>query len=446
METPASQQLSQVSVHALNPSHEFPKKPLDDFSITEAHFERASINERVSGVENTNAPMHLPPFAVMYATARLPLSIYQNKDFRNSYGEASNHRPTVLSEPSTDLDTELRGLQSDTASSGVNIDMDTTRNASMAFDFDPSLCDQSMLSTINWLPNEFLRDTRSEVPPENASSQPCHPALPNIHAAPGTWQLPVIDSDHLIQENISQMPPGHHFIGNGINGPSQYPHILNQSCPRPETVDSSKRSVEHSVNDGGTRLLNYKKAPSSWPILPADATVPAAKSPSDDIDVHHLGFPPLHDIHVDNISNDVVQKLRPLQQLAYNVIYRNFLVLCRNKSPFFETFESEIFPSAETCTHFIASFFDSFQTVYPIFHLSTFDPNQCHWLVTIAIAAIGCHSSGIREVDRCTAAFHEMIRRAILAEVRPFPRFQFADADSNYSQERTSWAEPSYLS
>jgi hypothetical protein len=50
-------------------------------------------------------------------------------------------------------------------------------------------------------------------------------------------------------------------------------------------------------------------------------------------------------------------------------------------------------------------------------HLPTFDPNQCHWLLTLAIVAAGCHCSGIPETDQCTAAFHEMIRRAFLAEV-----------------------------
>lgn len=417
LEPQASRKPSEIPINGFGDPHASPKKSFDTFSsITKTHFGDTSTNESGSGTGATSTQLYHASLKAASAPDHLQFGVRQNGDCRDPHRDVSNSGPLVFSGPSLGICAEMKSLQSDMASSGVDIDMNTTGNANMALEFDTSLLDQSMLSTINWLPNELLDGARSEGPlSENVSSQPSHHALPDAYVARGVSKPPVIKSDHFICKNISQTPPGYHSIGSHSTSLRRPSHS--------ESVDSSKRLADYHVDDGCARLPKYRKQHTLWPTSSVDTIALAEGSSGDDDGAQNLGFPPLHDMQVDNISEEVMRKMQPLQQHAYDEIHENFLMLCHNKNPFFETFESESFPSAETCTQYLACFFDSFQTVYPIFHLPTFDPNQCHWLVTIAVAAIGCHSSGIREVNRCTAAFHEMIRRAIFAEVKFFLLF-----------------------
>lgn len=107
-----------------------------------------------------------------------------------------------------------------------------------------------------------------------------------------------------------------------------------------------------------------------------------------------------------------------IQPSTYTKIHSMFFKLCCTENFIYQKFESEEFPTAEILANFIHFYFDTFQPVYPILHPPTFDPNECHWLVTLAISAIGCHVAGIPETEPNTVAFHEFLRRAINVEVR----------------------------
>jgi hypothetical protein len=128
-------------------------------------------------------------------------------------------------------------------------------------------------------------------------------------------------------------------------------------------------------------------------------------------------FPVIPKLQKDNVSGDAIHFVPDIEPSTYDEIYHQFISLCRRENPFFEVFGSDNFPTADELKWLIASFFDCFQAIYPILHLPTFDPNTCHWFLTVSIAAIGCHAAQIPEMEQCTAAFHELVRRGIHVEV-----------------------------
>ena len=399
----AASQPSPLPVDGLNEFHLSPKMSVHNLSnLREAHPATISSSERGAAAA-TNPELHRPP---SNASTQMPLDVYPHGDGSHSYGEISNPDMSRLFslEQATGISAGMNSLPSDMTSSSMDM--------GMALDFDPSLFDQSMLSTINWLPNNFLTGASNEQSPSaKVSAQFSQPPL-DAYTDRTAWQPPVINIDPSTYDNISQTPSGHRSLGTELGSPRRFSHVFSEASPNSEPVDSAKRSADSYVDGGGARLPKYRKKNNPWSTSSIDTSA--------FIDARRFGFPSLQEIHVEHTSDEAMRSIRPIEQTTHDEIHRNFLLLCRNDNPFFEMFDSENFPTAEICTQYLACFFDSFQTVYPIFHPPTFDPNQCHWLVTLAIVSVGCHSSGIREIDQCSAAFYEMIRRAIYVEVSPF--------------------------
>ncbi|KAJ5152345.1 hypothetical protein N7492_010640 [Penicillium capsulatum] len=418
MDNSASRRLTQDPVDGLGDSATLPIDAINTLSnLTEPQIDNNTTTGRKSQAGTSKIQLCPPPFNDASIPGHLPLEVCPDKIRRDPYGEISSSGTTVFSEPSASLGADVNSLQPDMASPGMDIGMGMTGSTSMALVFDSPLFDRSMLSTINWLPDELLTRAQSEFTSSaRVPSQLSHPAPPGVPMAHGAWRPLIINSEQSIYESNPQTPSGYRSIGTDSGSPRRYSLLPNESSPNFEFFDLSKRSANHLVDSGDTRPPKYRKKYMSWSASPADNPPSAEEIRGGDNHSIRLSFPPRHDMQMVNISDEVMRSVRPLQQGAYDVVYRNFLVLCRTPNPFFEPFESDNFPSVETCTQYLACFFESFLTTYPIFHLPTFDPNQCHWLVTMAIMAIGCHGSGIREIDRCTAAFQEMTRRAICAE------------------------------
>lgn len=83
---------------------------------------------------------------------------------------------------------------------------------------------------------------------------------------------------------------------------------------------------------------------------------------------------------------------------------------CINNSPYFIQFQHGQFPAGPTLSRFIANYIEFFHQTLPFLHLPTFDIKNSHWLLLLAMAAMGSqyHSS-----SSYTRPMHEFLRRAI---------------------------------
>lgn len=391
-----------------------PKASVNTFSTqVGTHAESAPSEGRASS-------LYFPSSNQLPST-RLSLAMCPNEDGQHPHNEmtTSNVPKTFSLDPTSNLGPNMRNLQPGMTTSGVDIEMDMDGNEDMTLDFDPSLFDQSMLSTINWLPNDFFTsDSNEQIQTPGVPSQQPQPVASDSHAARMTWHPPVINSEQAspsMAENIPYTPLEHISLGTDMGSPRRYSHVGSEASPHSESVDSTKQSSDYYVDGGGARLPKYRKKQSPWSTSTVAAVAVSEQSISENTSRRH-GFPNTHEINTDNIS-EVARSVRPIETSTHHELYRNFLLLCRTDNPFFEMFESDNFPTAQDCTGYLACYFDSFHDVYPIMHLPTFDPNRCHSLLVLAIVAIGCQTLVTHEADQYRDAFHEMIRRAIYVEV-----------------------------
>lgn len=418
-----SHQLGQFSINGMNNTPTSPKASIHPFqSPADPRTEKKSSDGRGSVAGPSNPQLYTPSANPAADPPTLQPSVYPNGEYNPGYGELPNSGMLPVG-TTANLVHEMRDVEAGMAGPGVDMDIDMTGNPEMALGFDPSMFDPSMLSTINWLPNEFFAGPSSDHSQSSRAPQPFPPgALADNYAARLTWQPSVINADNIspsVPENNTHTPSGPLSLGTDMESPRRYSHVGSEASPHAESVDSGKRSADFYVDGGGARLPRYRKKQAPWSTSSTDLPAATGQAISGN-NARRFGFPGVQEVYMDNIPEEVQHSIRPLEAATYDELYRNFLLLCRNDNPFFEMFETENFPRLEECTRYLACYFDSFQAVYPIFHVSTFDVNQCHWILALAILAIGCHSSSIHDADQCTAAFHEMLRRAIHVEASLF--------------------------
>ena len=127
-------------------------------------------------------------------------------------------------------------------------------------------------------------------------------------------------------------------------------------------------------------------------------------------------------------ADDVVDAWRvpehtiPLTAETHQVIKQHFLQLCAGGSSGFALFESDCFPSVKTVNACIQLYFEHFHKGFPLVHKPTFlgmGLPQPHWLLLLAVAAIGSNYADIAESADFREAFQEFLRRAtsLIAEV-----------------------------
>lgn len=398
----AAAQLGQFAIHP-------PRELVQSSTPSSDHIQPISQTPHI--VTDASARLYRSNETRQSPVERLSHDVYP-EDISAAYPNDSDlHTSKEFPGPSGSLDSEIRNFQPE---------MTMAEAPDVALEFDPALFDQSMLSTINWLPSELLSSAYSQAPQSiSVSSQYNQSVNPHAYCSRPAGQPPVINTGQISPvhaESISQIPPLQAALEVNLENPNQSPHAMSEPS-QAESVDSAKRSADYYVDGAGARLPKYRKKIKPWARSPADLVDFGKRLIAEDSG-HRFNFPSISEVRIDRMSEDINRFAQRIEVSTYDEIRRNFVQLCCSENPFFEKFESEGFPNIEECNVFIGLFFDSFQVVYPILHLSTFDPNACHWLLTLSIVALGCHVSHIFEMEECTTALHELIRRGIHVEVK----------------------------
>ncbi|KAJ5456687.1 hypothetical protein N7530_011961 [Penicillium desertorum] len=407
---------SQFSIHMQNEPAS--SRTLLNVSSTPGSDHAKRIPQNAHTIADSSTLRFYLPNEIQGRSETLPLSVYPG-GIKQTYDHSSSDIPKVFPVGSSNnLDSEMRDIQPGMNTAG-DIEMTMANNPEVPLEFDPTLFDQSMLSTINWLPCDLLPgDPNGHAHSAGAASQYNQSLSPNACFSRAAWQPPVINAGQigsLQPERASQTPSVHVSLRNNMGSPNQYSHGISEPSPHTESVGSSKGSADYYVDGAPSRLPKYGKKHTPWPGESVER-VDIGKQLLVEDDEHRFDFPIISELRPDQIPEDITRFTQRIETTTYDEIYRHFVQLCRTETPFFEVFESERFPTADECNQFIILFFDSFQAVYPILHLPKFDPNTSYWLLTLSIVALGCHVSHVPEMEQCTTALHELIRRGIYLE------------------------------
>lgn len=120
----------------------------------------------------------------------------------------------------------------------------------------------------------------------------------------------------------------------------------------------------------------------------------------------HKASRPEEDWHLEDYDH-----VPTLPERVYETINRNFEML-NTDSGLCRKFTDKQLPPITTMNSFIQSYFEHYSHVFPMIHQPTFDTTDVHWVLILAVAAIGCGFSQLG--NTCTTfILQEFLRRSV---------------------------------
>jgi uncharacterized Zn finger protein (UPF0148 family) len=350
---------------------------------------------------------------------RLPFDQYAGVNLQQLYPHmpTSDIRATLANDQGTRFHHQF---QPELADSNIGIDMAVAHNQQLQLGFTQPYLDQSVASTINWLSNDLLLDTTSDRSIGNRlPSHLLQGKTLDSSLAQTSWFPPVVNTEQAspsLPKNDYQTPSRNTSLGTDLDSPGRYSRdVVQSSTSQTRQCNTSQRPADSYIDSGGARLPRNRRKQDPGPRPSAVLIDIRAQLQQTDAQPR-FSFPINQEPREETMPQEVVINCQ-IDPPTYDSLYKAFLQLCCSGNFLYPEFETRNFPSVEIMSRCVRLYFNSFQTIYPILHSPTFNPNTCHWLVTLAISAIGCHSAGFDEQDDCAAAFHELLRRAINVEV-----------------------------
>ncbi|KAL2821597.1 fungal-specific transcription factor domain-containing protein [Aspergillus granulosus] len=282
--------------------------------------------------------------------------------------------------------------------------------------FSQPLLGQPAVPTINWLSNDlFLESAPDQSLTSGPSAHPFQTGVFDSSLNQTTWLPPVINTEphaSSLSGSLSQTPSGTTSLVGDVESPGRFARGLRQqslSHPGP-----SKRPTDYNPDEPTDRLHKQRRKHSSWPSQTTESLEIFLKFQNSNAKPH-FAFPISQEVHGESVPNTSVNC--NLDPPAYDQLYDAFSRLCCQDNFLYPKFETDSFPDTRMISSFLQHYFQFCHPLYPMLHAPSFNPNKCHWMLILAIAAMGSHCAGVCEQNGTVTAFHEFLRRAILVEV-----------------------------
>jgi Fungal specific transcription factor domain len=288
------------------------------------------------------------------------------------------------------------------------ISLDIPQSSELELPLDPELFQPVDDLNTNWLPIDISKDFNYLQPMDpNISYDAAHQWWLESLNAKNEWLEPTTNVDHVPTLGLSEQPPSLPFAT--TQSPQSLSSLSQDGSSLSASNDEASGFGDHYVDGEGARHTKRKRRKTCWgppedPISPyVPGVVPRSK----------LAFPMVHEKLAHEICLNTFT--RQIPSSTYEIILSMFGKLCCAQT-LFTPFESTQFPVADILSYFICHYLDEFQSVYPVFHMPTFDLNQAHWILILTVSAIG--SCFISSPDTAHYAYplQEFARRAILVE------------------------------
>ncbi|KAL4866353.1 hypothetical protein BDV12DRAFT_173097 [Aspergillus spectabilis] len=308
----------------------------------------------------------------------------------------------------------IEGQQTDISGPGNMVPGNQgSENQHVPLDFPPSLLGQSAVPTINWLSSDlFLESAPGQGLTSGPSQHPFQAGVFDGTLNQTTWLPPVINTEphgSSISGSFSQTPSGTTSLIGDVESPGHLPRGFRQ----PSQSGPSKRPTDYSIDEPSERVAKHRQKQSLWAtqnIESLDIFLKFQNSNSKP----RFAFPPPHETQIDTVPETPLDC--NLDTSTYDQIHDAFSRLCCTDNFLYPKFETHYFPDAQGLSNFLNHYFHFYHALYPIFHTPTFNPNKCHWIVTLALAAIGSHSASFCEQNGTAMGLHEFLRRALCVE------------------------------
>ncbi|OKL56172.1 hypothetical protein UA08_08491 [Talaromyces atroroseus] len=294
-----------------------------------------------------------------------------------------------------------------------DMSLDIAQSSGLELPLDPELFQPVDDLSMNWLPIDFSKDLDSLQPMDpDFSYDTAHEWWLESLNAKDEWLEPTTDMGHIAMLGLTEQSCSLPFTT------TKSSQLLSSLSPDGSSLSASNDEKlgfgDHYVDGEGSRHTKQKRkrktcwAPSENLIssfkVHVAGTVPQTK----------LAFPAIHEklAHEICLNTSTVRQIPPS---TYGTILNMFNKLCCAQT-LFTPFESSEFPGADLLSYFLCHYLDEFQSVYPVFHMPTFDLNEAHWILILTISGIGSCLINSPDTARYAYPLQEFARRAILVE------------------------------
>lgn len=208
--------------------------------------------------------------------------------------------------------------------------------------------------------------------------------------------------------------------------------------PSPGTVDScvsmeSSRSTAHSFSHcdvpGGlyATSIDGARMPCTIRARRVSRLLPGARPirPLNNIhaqfreEEYKLEFPDVSHIAVDDTVLESAEKgtrtTPSISDATYHKVVQAFTSLCLNDGSSYSTYKTSRFPELSSLNLCVELYFVNFDPIMPLLHEAVAWVND-HWLLALAVAAVGCQYLESDEYAQMVEPMHEFLRRAIVTE------------------------------
>ena len=204
--------------------------------------------------------------------------------------------------------------------------------------------------------------------------------------------------------------------------PSPMRSLLASSPPASTT---SLPTGSYATSSDGSRMSCAERSRNRLKYITISNSTPLPRFASDNnrrperphnLNAPTYGFPDLTALSFDSRLYSCSGSLE-LGMTTYNKIKMEFQAQCLNpRESTVAAFSSDCFPSMENMNAFIILFFRNMSPILPIIHEPTFSSDD-DWLLTLAIAAVGCQYTQTKEFSACVKPFQEFLGRALALEM-----------------------------
>jgi hypothetical protein len=178
-----------------------------------------------------------------------------------------------------------------------------------------------------------------------------------------------------------------------------------------KTAQEHPDSGHYYVDGDGARLPHVSKRRVRRSSRSTSFSTPASHTDVSGRDSSRYGFPEYSQA-LDLNATSPSTSSTSMDTDMYDSILNQFHQTCVHSSHF-NSFETANFPSIQILDSFVKSYFDSFQPILPFIHPGTFVVSNAHWLLILALAAIGSHYVAVENAVLYETALHEFLRRAV---------------------------------
>lgn len=255
---------------------------------------------------------------------------------------------------------------------------------------------QSNFSSINWLPEDWTPDFQGNMLGPFGHEQ-------DLDLGDNTTleeqRLPA--GDEITDVTRSRVPP------HQAQSPVQ-PTRTSQLEENRETLSPESSSIQSAgrfyVDGDGARLPHVRKAPYRFSQSYSHDHIQENRSAREAI-----GFPDLEQAMIQTLPLSHMEEM-PVE--IYNEVLRVFNLTCITSTNY-PNYHAGTFPSMNLFAYFVRLYSQHFQPSLPFTHPATFRKSLPHWLLVLAMAAIGSQYIDFQGIDMLVIAMHEFTRRAI---------------------------------